>query len=187
MATAAPKGSIFRSKALQKYVQSREKNVLPRLVAPPVFAFFWVILALFTAAGLVAWLGQVPLYVTGSGLVLDRSATAAQGKEEAVAVILLPATSFVHLRAGMPVQVQVGSDGSPIPCTIDSVESRILSPSEVHQRYMLVVPEPSFVAIVGLGPGISSHLYAGSPVQAQIQIGSERLLSLFPLFNTLLS
>src|SRR5690242_17118342 len=111
MATTASKGSIFRSKALQKYIQSREKNVLPRLVAPPVFAFFWVILATLTAAGLVAWLGQVPLYVTGSGLILDQSAIATQGKGEAVAVILLPATSPIHLQTRMPVQVQVGLDG----------------------------------------------------------------------------
>jgi len=178
MASSASKRLIFRSKALEKYVQSREKSVLPRLVAPPVFALSWVVLVVLTAAGLVAWLGQVPLYTTGTGLVLDQSATVSLGNDEAVAVILLPATSSVHLRTGLPVQVQVGS-GSPLPRTIDSVEPTILSPSAVLNSYKLVVFEPSLVALVRLGPGMSSQLYAGSIVHAQIQVGSQRLLSLF--------
>jgi hypothetical protein len=178
MATAEAKRAIFRSKALEKYVQSREKNVLPRLVAPPVFALSWVVLAALTAAGLVAWLGQVPLYATGSGLVLDQSATAAQGNDEAVAVILLPAASAIHLHTGLPVQIQVGMSGPPLSRTIDSVDPNILSPDEVRQRYMLAVFGPSLVATVRLGQRYSSRLYAGSVVHAQIQVGSQRLLSL---------
>lgn len=186
MVTEASKRPIFRSKALQKYVQSREKNVLPRLIAPPVFGFFWVILATLTAAGLVAWLGQVPLYATGSGLILDRSIATVQGNDEAVAVILLPATLYRQLRTGSPVQVQIGMTGPSLTRTIDTIDPGILSPSEVRRRYMLEVLEPSFIATVRLGPGISSRLYAGSIVHAQVQVGSQRLLSLFPLFNTFL-
>ncbi|MBV9691645.1 MAG: hypothetical protein JO202_18265 [Ktedonobacteraceae bacterium] len=185
MATSAPnKRAIFRSKALEKYVQSREKSVLPRFVAPPVFALSWLVLVALTAAGLIAWLGQVPLYATGSGLVLDQSATSPQGNDEAVAVILLPAASSMHLRTGLSVQVQIGVSGPLVTSTIDSIEPTILSPNEVRQRYMFEVLDPSFVAIVRLGPHISSHMYAGSIVHAQIQVGSQRLLSLFPPFNT---
>ncbi len=186
MATGTSKGSIFRSRALQKYVQSREKSVLPRFVAPPVFALFWIILVALTGAGAVAWLGQIPLYATGSGLILDQSIATAHGNDEAVAVILLPATLYRQLRAGSPVQVQIGMAGPSLTRTIDTIDPAILSPSEIRQRYMLEVLEPSFIATVRLGPAISSRMYAGSIVHAQVQVGSQRLLSLFPLFNTLL-
>jgi hypothetical protein len=187
MTTTTSQRSIFRDSALQKYVQGREKSVLPRFVAPPVFAFCWLILAALTGAGGVAWLGQVPLYATGSGVILDTRPATTQGNDEAVAVILLPAPLQKQLRTGSPVQLQIGPRGPSLMRTIDTIDPGLLSPSEVRQRYRLEVLEPSFLATSRLGPALSSRLYAGSRVQAQVQVGSERLLALFPLFNTLLS
>ncbi len=57
------KRTIFRSKALQHYAASRQKDVLPRLVSPPVFVFFWILLGLLLVAGITAWLAQVPTYI----------------------------------------------------------------------------------------------------------------------------
>jgi hypothetical protein len=187
MATATSKRSIFRNKALQKYAQGREKSVLPRLVAPPVFALFWIILAALTGAGVVAWLGQVPLYASGSGFVLSQGIAIARGDDEAVAVILLPASYSGQLRTGATVRLQIGTAGPSLTRTVDTIDPHILSPSAVRQCYGIGVLEPSFTATVRLGPALPSHLYAGSMVQAQVQVGSRRLLSLFPLFSTLLS
>ena len=180
--------TFFREKAIQKYVQSREKNVLPRLVSPPTFALLWIILVMMIATGLVSWLGQTPRYVTASGLIPpDKSAAGTQGKDEAVAIIFLPATSPLQVRAGMPAQVQIGSAGLQVTGTIGTIEPTVLSPSQIHQLYTLEVTDPAFVATIKLGSNISGRLFAGSPVQAQIQVGSQRLLALLPFFGTLLS
>ena len=185
MTTAAPKRSIFRGKAVQTYLQNREKSVLPRIVAPPVFFFCWILLIVLTAAGVAAWLGQVPLYVTGSGMIVNNTLLPDQGSDEAVAVILLPASASTRLRVGLPAQVQIGQAGLQLMRTVTLVNSTLLSPSEVQQQYGIAVTDPSLVVAVRLGPDVSRRVYAGSPVHAQIQVGSQRLLALFPIFNSL--
>jgi hypothetical protein len=184
MATAAPKRSIFRGQALQKYRQNQEKSVLPRIVAPPVFLFFWILLITLTSAGFVAWLGQVPLYVTGSGRVLDKDVPSGQDSDEAVAIIILPASEVAHIHVGLPTHVQLGSTGPQLTRPVDSISPGVLSPSEVHQQYGVEMTDPSQVVSIRLGHAISRQAYAGSPVRAQIQVGSRRLLSLFPFFNS---
>jgi hypothetical protein len=56
----------------------------------------------------------------------------------------------------------------------------------VRQRYALDATDPALVIITRLGPEISRRLYAGSAVQAQVLVETQRLLSLFPLFSDLL-
>jgi hypothetical protein len=55
-AGAAHKRVIFRPEALQRYMQGREKTVLPRYVAPPVFALMWALLGLLLITGLIVGL-----------------------------------------------------------------------------------------------------------------------------------
>jgi hypothetical protein len=185
MATTPPKGSIFRSKTMQKYMQNREKSVLPRVIAPSVFAFSWIVLTLLIAAGIAVWIGKVPQYLSGSGIVLTPSASI-QANEEATAVILLPASAVSQLKTGQPVQIQVGQSGLQVNRTIDSISQDLLSPSDVHQNFGLEVSGPSLAVTVGLGPNIPARLYAGSLIQAQIQVGSQSVLALFPVVNSLL-
>lgn len=185
MATATPKLPIFRSKTLQKYMQNREKSVLPRIVAPPVFAFCWIVLTLLIAAGIVTWRGQVPSYITGSGIILNTGSVAHQSNE-ATAAILLPASDISYIRPGLPVQIHVGQTGPQLHRTIGSVSQKLLSPGAVRQQYGFEVTDPSLVVTVQLGPTISGYLYSGSPIQAQVQIGTYSLLALFPGINSLL-
>ncbi len=185
MTTATPKIQIFRSKALQKYVRNREKSVLPRIVAPPIFAFSWVVLTLLIAAGIATWLGEVPTYITGSGIILDTNSGVNQG-DGATAALLLPASDSSYIRPGLPVQLQIGQSGPQLHRTINSVSQNLLSPAEVRQQYGFEVADPSLVVTVGLGSTISEHLYSGSPIQAQVQIGSRSVLALFPVVNSLL-
>ncbi len=36
--------SIFRERAMVHYLQRRQKDVLPRLIAPHTFVFLWILL-----------------------------------------------------------------------------------------------------------------------------------------------
>lgn len=185
MAKNNPKRSIFRSKTMQNYVQNREKSVLPRVVAPRIFFLCWLILTFLMVAGIAIWLGKVPLYITGSGVILGQNTSNTQN-EQATAVIILPSSSSARLRAGMPVQVKIGQDGPTLNRNIATISQAVLSPSDVRQQYGLTVAEPSLLVTIGLGPAISQQVYAGSVVQVQIQVGSQSLLSLFPVIGTLL-
>ncbi len=187
----ASKRTIFRHKALQQYEQSRNKTVLPRYVSPPVFVCLWILLGLLIIAGVAAWLGQVPTYVAGSGVVLDPGSTTQQGGNEGVAVVFVPATPSLTLRPGLPVQLQIGSTGPQVASTITTVEPGIVSPNEARDRYALggvasaVITQPSVVVTARLGPSIPAQVYAGSIVSAQVQVGTRSVLSLLPGLGSL--
>ena len=171
---AGPKGLIFRKEALEKYSRGPDKNVLPQFVMPPVFVFLWCLLVLFISAGITAWLGQVPVYASGPGIVLDPNGS----NGEIAVVIFIPYSQSLHLQVHQPVNLQIGSTGLQVKTAIGAVESQVFSPSEVRKRFLVPVSDPSIAVAVALDSHFS--LYSGSPVQAQIEIGSHRLLSLFP-------
>jgi hypothetical protein len=175
---SASKGAIFRKEAIEKYAQGRDKNVLPQFVLPPVFVFLWCLLALFISAGITAWLGQVPVYTSGIGVVLDPSISGSTANGEMTAVIFIPYSPSLHLQVGQPVNMHIGQTGPQISTAIGAVESQILSPTEVRKQFLVSITDPSVAATVVVGPHLS--LYSGSLVQAQIEVGSHRLLSLFP-------
>lgn len=181
--------SIFRDQAIKGYIERRDKDVLPYLVAPPVFVFLWILLGLLLTAGLLAWLAQVPTYVAGSGVILEQQPPSTSGQHEAIALIFFPALSTSQVRAGLPVQVQLGSTGPTLTTKIDQVEPGILSPSAARTRYALdssvsqLLTQPVVAVEVRLGPTISAQMYARSVVSAQVQVGSRRVLSLLPGFT----
>lgn len=190
---AVSKRSIFRGKALEQYAASRQKEVLPRLVSPPVFVFFWVLLGLLIVGGILAWLTQVPTYVTGSGAVLDQGLI--QGKQasgEAVAIIFLPTTHPMHMQAGQLILLHIGSSATQLTYKVNGVDPGVISPSDARRRYGLdsataqVISGPSIVLSVNLGPMFPAYQYAGSIVSAQVQAGSQRVLSLLPVLGQLI-
>jgi hypothetical protein len=181
---SAPQKRIFRKGAIQKYAQGQEKNVLPRFVVPPVFLFLWCILALLIIAGVMAWVGQVPVYVTGVGTVLEPD-TAIDGRSnQTTAVIFVPYNLSQSLQVGQPVEMQLGLMGPHFNSAIEKIEPHILSPGEARQRYQVSITDPSLMVKVSVQVHLSH--YAGSPVQAQIKVGSRSLLSLFPGFDSIL-
>src|SRR2546421_11325797 len=67
------KSPLFRKQALEYYVQSRAKAILPNLVQPPVFLLLWILLCLVGIALVVTWFARVPVYVSGSGVVIEHT------------------------------------------------------------------------------------------------------------------
>jgi len=187
---AQRKRPIFRQKALKQYAQSSEKTILPRTLTPPVFVCFWILLGLLVTAGILAWLEQVPTVITGSG-VIQSIQTRREGPQ-ITAYIFLPANTASSVQTGQPVRLQIGSTGQQITSTVSTVESVIISPAEASQRFALgsstlqVISEPSVVVTIQLGTASSTHNLVGSIVHAQVQVGTQRVLSLLPGFNALL-
>lgn len=189
------KQTIFRSKALDYYTRSREKDVLPRMIVPPVFLCMWLLLMLCLAGTTVSWLGRIPVYVSGVGVMQEHSIQSkTQHTQELMAVVFVPtdAAHSLHLTTGTPVLLHIGSQKQSFNATIDAVEPGVLSPSDAQQRYKLasgvasLITEPSIVVSIKLGTALQAQTYNGSTVNAQIQVGSRRVLSLLPGLGSLI-
>ncbi len=184
--------SIFRDYALKQYIQRQERDVLPRLVSPPTFVFYWMLLGLLLIAGCVVWWEEVPTYVAGSGIMLESGPSFAPGRNEATALVFLPANSRLKVQIGLPIQLQIGMTGPRFTGQLEKVEPGVISPAEAYRYYPLgrreiqVITQPSTVLIVRVGPPFSSYVYAGSIVHAQVPTGSQRVLSLLPGLNGLI-
>ena len=176
MMVQRPRPSIFRSEALEHYIQSREKNILPRITTPPVFLCMWILLGLCITAITVACLAQVPVYANGSGIVLER---------DAIVLVFLPTSPAhpLHIHSGAPVHLQIGVPGQTINSTIDRVETGVLSPADAQKRYGFAqkVPQlitgPSIAASIKLDATFPSLSYAGTIVNVQVQVGTTDVLS----------
>jgi hypothetical protein len=168
------KSSIFREGALQRYIRSREKSILPRFTTPPMLLFFWCLLIIFLIGGALAWFEQVPVYATGGGVVQDGGA-----------LIFIPYNPSLALHVGEPVRVQIGSTGTQLSGKVTSTDLQQFSPEQIRQRYQIQVPAPAVVITVSLGPSFSEQTYAGSILSAQVQVGSQRLISFLPGLNGL--
>ncbi len=175
---------LFREHALQHYLQKREKDILPHSVSPPIFVCTWLLLCLAIAVGLFAATQNVPVQVGGSGIVLAQQPHEALESKGGIALLFLPAREAKLVHVGEPSRLQIGLTGPSYMSTIAQVEPGVHSPNDIYQRYglncsaMPTITEPSVVVHVRLAPSMSSHLYAGSPVMAQVQIGTQRVLSL---------
>lgn len=178
--------SIFRARAIQHYVQSREKDVLPRSVSPPVFWFLWIILSLCLTLAWLAWNVRTPVYAPATGII------AKSNLSEGALAVLFVATNQQHVvHSGEPVQLQIGSTGPLLLRTVTAVAPTPLSPEQARQHYhldgalSLLVIQPSVVIMVTLDARIPASSYAGSIVHAQVQIGEQSLLSFLPILDQL--
>src|SRR2546421_9089793 len=75
---------------------------------------------------------------------------------------------------------------------IETVAPGVLSPSDAQQQYALngalsqVITQPSIAVTVKLGPTIPIQTYAGSIVDARVQVGTRHVLSLLPGLSALI-
>lgn len=174
--------AIFRESAIQRYRLRREKDVLPHFLAPPLFAFLWILLSLCLIGGFLAWSIRVPFYAPISGMILP-SAQAGQLQ----ALLFAPASQQDAIRVGQAVQLQIGTTGPHLQQTITSITPHILSPEQIRTQYhldstlSLAVKQPSVVVSVLLHASAVGPEYVGSLVNAEVQIGSRSALSLFAI------
>jgi len=142
------------------------------------------LLCLVVGVGLFASAQEVPVLVNGVGLVLTQEQHNALGSKGGTILVFLPASEAKLVHVGEPSRLQIDPTGPSYSSSIAQVEPGLLSPNDIYKQYgvvcstMLPITEPSVVVHVRLVPSLSSHLYAGSQVRAQVQIGMQHLLSL---------
>ena len=173
-----PARPIFRDSALEAYRRRTEKDVVPRVITTPIVVGFWVLLATFATIAVMAWLVRVPTYVAGSGAVV--------GPRDAV--LFLPPGRSAQLRVGRPVEMQIGSAGTPLRGALMKVQPGVIGPAAARKRYRLegadLITEPSSVVLVRLGRTLPSAAFRGSHLTARVSTGSQRLLERFSVVGS---
>jgi hypothetical protein len=184
-----PRRSIFREDAVRRYVAGQEKTVLPRLVSPRTFTYLWMLLGLLGISSAIAWFTQIPIYATGSAVVVRWREKAAL-PDRIVVAAFLPPQFLTRLRKAENVVLQLGelSDHRPVL----EVRPEILSPDRIQQQFALSpavaqqINQPVAVVILPLEPiasGLSASAYLGSVGQAEVEVGTRRLISFLPLIG----
>src|ERR1051326_7685180 len=177
---------IFRQQALDHYIQGREKTILPRLVAPPVFLCLWALLGLLIAATILAWQVQVPRYTGAAGVLVQDGKITPQNSGEVLAMLFVPASFSSEVNVGEPVTLQLTATGEQVQATVRSIEPGIISPADAQQRYGLTgdlaytITQPSVIVTATLTQLVPPDISAGRSISAQVQVGSRSVLSLLP-------
>ena len=184
--------SIFRKRAIEKYVQKQERHVILRLVSPPMFMCLWALLLLAVCGGARVWSIQEPIMVQGKGLVVPQKATNGKNTQKIIVLLLLPTDQQANLKVGQPVHIVINSTNNiTFNSTIDQVETGVMSPAAISTQFNLqqslaqTLSGPSLVATAPVEPMSQAQTYLSSQCQVQVQIGSESALSLLPGVSSL--
>lgn len=183
----ASRQPLFRSQAREQYARRRDKTVLPRLVRPPVFLCWWLLLGLLLLATGLTWQAQVPIYASATGTIVPpqptSNQTTASGPE---AILFVPATPTPALHVDETITLQVALEGDTFTGTIVTIEPGVLTPEAARQQYhlsgdlALLVTQPSVVVQVRLSPSTPPEPLEGLSLSAQVQVGSQSVLVLLP-------
>lgn len=178
----ASRNPIFRDKALKHYIQNKKKDVLPNFSSVPAAIFGWLLLGLLVATGLLAGYGQVPVSITGEGIVLGTGNSAQAGKSGAVALAFFAPNVASSLRAGQSVRIQIGDSDQQLSSEIAAVEPGTTSPAAVLARYGQQMTQSTtnqqvVVAILRSSPTFTAMQYIGSVLIIQVNAGTQSLFT----------
>ncbi|BCL78351.1 hypothetical protein ccbrp13_08160 [Ktedonobacteria bacterium brp13] len=183
---------IFREHALRRYMEQQENDVLPQFVSPPVFRLCWLLFVLVIIAGVLAWMERIPVYVNGSGVVFTNDHRVDAKRNEFDTLVFVPANAMFSMRNGLHGTIQVGGSGQPIDTQVSGLDPQVYSPNAVQAQYDLScnvaqgIGGPTVVVRTQSFIPANEHVQSGTSVQGHVQIGTQRILSLFPIFDKLM-
>lgn len=184
--------TIFRSGALEGYMQARAQTVLPRFIAPPAPLCLWLLLGCFITVSVLAWLTPVPVYRNGIATIVDSNGPDQYSKDEELIVAFFPPESKAEIRTGQNLSLKLDPAGPPLVRAIAVIEPGILSPADARKKFNLddatarAYQRPAAIAIARLGKPdeeLPASAYEGVVVEARVEIGSQRLIALLPLLG----
>lgn len=179
----AQRHAIFREKALKHYTQGRKKDVLPNFSSISAALFAWVLLGSLIATGLVAWYGQVPIFLPGSGIVLGNGNKTVTTTGGANALAFFAPDQATRLHVGDRVQVQFGASSSHVDGTVAQVMPGTTDLATALTHYGLNFGNAASqsqqiaVALIKLGANFPAASYAGTTVVVEVTVGTQSLFS----------
>jgi hypothetical protein len=186
--------SIFRQEALQRYAEGKEKSVLLRLVRPRTVRYLWCLVGLLLMGSCVGWCARVPVYASGTAMVVRWRNTPPGTPEKIVVAAFFPARHLASVHLSRQVWLRFEVMGHRLSRSVMAIEPEIMSPDAVQQQFTFPpgaaqgLLQPVTVVIAALEPmptGLPAAAYLGSVGGAEIAIGTRRVVSLFPVIGPL--
>jgi len=184
--------SIFRKEAIEEYIHEQENKVLLKFVSPRLFLCLWVILGLLSGLGVWLCFAEVPLFVSGQGMIVDQDKMNACQGEMLCIIAFFPPDIQSRLFAGKKLMIKQKNQREWLDQPIVILESEVLSPAEIRKRYheqadgMPLPDQPSAVAICRLDPDMHtmhSDLAIEGAFEVRIDVGTRRLGSFLPVLD----
>ena len=179
--------SLFRTSAVERYLQNREAAVLPRLVHPRTLAFLWLLFVFLMAAGWIAWSTHLPIFDSGSAIV-----TKSPKSKEIIFVALFSPNYLSRLKVGETIFLTTDGADERTKQTITAVERNVLSPTVIVRQFDMGlsaaanIGQPAAVVTARFEPPTNTldlSSYLGSVYQAEVEVGSRRVVSLLPVIG----
>lgn len=186
------KASIFRAKAWQHYIVRHDEPVFPKLVSPRVFFLLWLALSLLITVGLLTMFAEIPVYAPAIAIVVETKGGRFNDYGDTVLAVFLQAEKLPDLKAGQNVFFRLSKSSEPIRRPILTVEQRIISPKLAQDTFSLSagvsakISEAKAVAIAQFEPlpaTIHPVDYLGSFYEAEVEVGTFRMISLLPIIG----
>ena len=184
--------SIFREEVVKRYLQANDESVFPRILAPRTFIYLWVLVGLSVISLLIAWCISVPVMIPGQAIVIETQNESGYDLELA---ILFSSEYRQTVKTGQSVFVSIESNNKPTQQQISTVAPRTLSPEEAMEIYAasicspLLILQPVSVVFSEFHPpniGLKSRDFRGSVYTVEIEIGTQRLITLIPVIGGLI-
>jgi hypothetical protein len=130
---------------------------------------------------------KMPVPTTKKQVAVTGKLVPATGKPvppTVMAVLFFPPAQAQNLHVGVPIRLHVGPSGPQFSSQITSIEPGVMSPVALRSLFhienaLLPITQPSTVVVVKLDPAFATA-YVGSTLTADVQVGSQSLLSLLP-------
>lgn len=186
------KRSIFRKEAIEEYIHEQENQVFLKFVSPRLFICLWVILGLLSGLGVWLCFAEVPMFVSGRGMIVNQDKRNACQGQKPCFVAFFPPNACSYLIAGKSLMIKQKDQRRWLDQPIIIVESTVLSPAEIQKSYvakeggMPFPNQPSAVAVCRLD--LSTHptrsdLPIDGTFEVRMDIGTRRLASFLPLLD----
>lgn len=185
--------SIFRADAMKWYLQAQEETVLPKNISPRTFLCLWILIGLLLLSLLLAWFATVPVYTSGPAIVADLGDTSQGIPNQIALVAFFPAEDHGRLRTGQTLLVHLDRVRECSKQKIVAVEEDIHSPDMALNRFArgsnaaLAIRRPVSVALAHFDPPSTdpASTFIGSVYRADIEVGSQRVITLIPFIGKL--
>jgi hypothetical protein len=178
---------IFRRRAIESYLESRGELSPPRFAPPRVHLYAGLACALVSICALLMWTTRVPTFVSVRAAAVAGKGRLGQFPDGTILLVFIPVTDRPSMKEGQRVYFKPNSQGQMMSSTLIGFEPEVMTRAEVLTHYELAgdrpleIDEPVVVGITRVEPPSNGIpvVDAGSVFDAEVEIGTKRLLCLF--------
>jgi hypothetical protein len=182
--------NVYRPEAVKRYIDSIEKTVLPKNVAPPVFVILWVLFGVTILALVFILTINIPLYIQESVIVIRTNPNEHAALDSIGFILLLSAQTYKKVNSGDVISIIIQDK------TISGIVTKIDSTSDICPNLWQYIcfntvseirfNTPKFIAygkLLHMDKIHNSSQIIGRIFKTNIEIGSRSLATYVPVIG----